>query len=164
FTRYATESVSFFDLAKWLNGLGIRNSFGNLYQGRDISMMLTDEAYLGYPTYSKRRTGRFHRYDADGPNGGIAELEPRLRGTTGPTSSRAARGCMTPSWTARRGTESSVSSAAGTRSPRPPRLPTCTSPACSSAAAAARRWLPTPPGGNTTAPHGTVTGTRVTWP
>lgn len=77
FSRYATEAVSFFDLAKWLNGLGIRNSFGNTFQSNDIRKMLADEAYLGYPTFRKRRSGRFHRYDADG---GIVELEPELRG------------------------------------------------------------------------------------
>jgi DNA invertase Pin-like site-specific DNA recombinase len=77
FTRYATEAVTFFDLAKWLNGLGIRNSFGKLFQSRDIPKMLTDEAYLGHPTFSKRRNGRFHRHDA---KGGITEIEPELRG------------------------------------------------------------------------------------
>jgi hypothetical protein len=78
FRRYATEAVSFFDLAKWLNGLGIRNSFGKLFQSRDVSKMLTDEAYLGYATFSKRRNGRFHRV-AGGNN---LELEPKseLRG------------------------------------------------------------------------------------
>jgi hypothetical protein len=77
FTRYAAEAVSFFDLAKWVNGLGIRNSFGQTFQSNDIRKMLSDEAYLGYPTFRKRRNGRFHRYDADG---GIVELEPELRG------------------------------------------------------------------------------------
>src|SRR5438105_7562126 len=77
FTRYGTEAVTFFDLAKWLNGLGIRNSFGNTFQSNDIRKMLSDEAYLGYPTFRKRRNGRFHRFDGDG---GIVELEPELRG------------------------------------------------------------------------------------
>jgi DNA invertase Pin-like site-specific DNA recombinase len=77
FTRYAAEAVSFFDLAKWLNDLGIRNSFGQKFQSNDIRKMLADEAYLGYPTFRKRRNGRFHRYDADG---GIVEIEPELRG------------------------------------------------------------------------------------
>lgn len=77
FKRYATETATFFDLAKWLNGLGIRNSFGHLFQSRDISKLLTDEAYLGYPTFGKRRNGRFHRFDAEG---GVQELEPELRG------------------------------------------------------------------------------------
>jgi DNA invertase Pin-like site-specific DNA recombinase len=80
FRRYATEAVTFFGLAKWLNDQGIRNSCGRLFQSRDISKMLTDEAYLGYATFGKRRTGRFHRHDADGPGGGIRELEPELRG------------------------------------------------------------------------------------
>src|SRR5262249_28968179 len=39
--------------------------------------MLCDEAYLGYPTFSKRRGGRFHRFDGEG---GIVELEPELKG------------------------------------------------------------------------------------
>jgi DNA invertase Pin-like site-specific DNA recombinase len=77
FRRYATEAVTFFALAKWLNGLGIRNSYGNKFQSVDISKMLSDEAYLGYPTFSKRRNGRFHRHTAEG---GIVELEPGLRG------------------------------------------------------------------------------------
>jgi DNA invertase Pin-like site-specific DNA recombinase len=77
FQRYAAEAVSFFDLAKWLNGLGIRNSFGQTFQSNDVRKMLSDEAYLGYPTFRKRRNGRFHRYDADG---GIVELESELRG------------------------------------------------------------------------------------
>jgi DNA invertase Pin-like site-specific DNA recombinase len=77
FRRYATEAVSFFDLAKWLNRLGIRNSMGNTFQSNDVRKMLWDEAYLGYPTFSKRRSGRFHRHDAEG---GITELEPELRG------------------------------------------------------------------------------------
>jgi DNA invertase Pin-like site-specific DNA recombinase len=76
FGRYAAEAVTFFDLAKWLNGLGIRNSFGNLFQSRDISKMLTSEDYLGYPTFSKRRNGRFHRVKG----GNVAELEPELYG------------------------------------------------------------------------------------
>src|SRR5262249_54803836 len=73
FTRYATEAVSFFDLAKWLNNLGIRNSFGNTFQSNDIRKMLSDEAYLGYPTFSKRRRGRSPRYDA---GGGMGETDP----------------------------------------------------------------------------------------
>ena len=85
FERYAAESVSFFDLAKWLNGLGIRNSFGKMFQSGDVQKMLSDEAYLGYPTFSKRRTGRFHRHDADGPKGGIRELEPELKGKDTPS-------------------------------------------------------------------------------
>jgi hypothetical protein len=76
FERYATETVSFFDLAKWLNSLGICNSFGNAFQSNDIRKMLSDEAYLGYPTFSKRRSGRFHRVQ----EGGITELEPGLKG------------------------------------------------------------------------------------
>jgi|GEM_PF-6255195 hypothetical protein len=75
FDRYATEAVTFFGLAKWLNELGIRNSFGQLFQSRDIAKMLTDEAYLGYPTFSKRRSGRFHRHTANG----IAPVERELR-------------------------------------------------------------------------------------
>jgi hypothetical protein len=77
FHRYATEAVTFFELARWLNSQGIRNSFGNKFQGRDVEKMLEDESYLGYPTFSKRRNGRFHRHDAEGV---VVELEPELRG------------------------------------------------------------------------------------
>jgi hypothetical protein len=77
FTRYAREAVTFFALAKWLNNLGIRNSCGKMFQSRDVTKILSDEAYLGYPTFNKRRAGRFHRHDADG---GIVDLEPELRG------------------------------------------------------------------------------------
>jgi DNA invertase Pin-like site-specific DNA recombinase len=76
FTRYATESITFFALARWLNRQGIRNSFGNCFQSRDISELLRDESYLGYPTFSKRRNGRFHRVAA----GNVFELEPGLKG------------------------------------------------------------------------------------
>jgi DNA invertase Pin-like site-specific DNA recombinase len=47
FTRYATEAVTFFDLAKWLNALGIRNAFGNAFQANDVRKLLSDESYLG---------------------------------------------------------------------------------------------------------------------
>src|SRR5262249_10768950 len=57
--------------------LGIRNSFGQTFQSNDIRKMLSDEAFLGYPTFGKRRSGGFHRYDADG---GVVELESELRG------------------------------------------------------------------------------------
>ena len=40
-------------------------------------LLLSDEVYLGYPTFRKRRNGRFHRFDNEG---GIVELEPELRG------------------------------------------------------------------------------------
>jgi DNA invertase Pin-like site-specific DNA recombinase len=76
FERYASQAVTFFDLAKRLNRLGTRNSFGKLFQARDISKMLMDEAYLGYPCFSKRRAGRFHRVK----EGGILELEAELKG------------------------------------------------------------------------------------
>ena len=77
FTRYATEAVSFYDLAKWLNRTGVRNSFGNKFQSNDVRKMLSDEAYLGYPTFRKRRTGRFKRFDSEG---GVVDLEPELKG------------------------------------------------------------------------------------
>jgi DNA invertase Pin-like site-specific DNA recombinase len=77
FHQYATEAVSFLDLAKRLNRRGLRNSYGNLFQGRDISRMLSDEAYLGYATFNKRRRGRFHRY-AGGDK--FIPPEPELRG------------------------------------------------------------------------------------
>jgi DNA invertase Pin-like site-specific DNA recombinase len=76
FHRYATEAVTFFGLAKWLNKLGVRNSYGNKFQTIDTRKMLSDEAYLGYPTFAKQRSGRFHRHTADG----VVELEPSLRG------------------------------------------------------------------------------------
>jgi DNA invertase Pin-like site-specific DNA recombinase len=77
FQRFATESITFYDIAKWLNGLGIRNSMGNRFQGCEVQRMLRDEVYLGYPCFAKRRAGRFHRHDADG---GVVELEGTLRG------------------------------------------------------------------------------------
>jgi DNA invertase Pin-like site-specific DNA recombinase len=76
FRRYAGESVSLFGLAKELNTLGIRNSFGEAFQGADIRRLLGNEAYLGYPSFGKRRTGRFHRH----AQAGVVELEPGLRG------------------------------------------------------------------------------------
>jgi DNA invertase Pin-like site-specific DNA recombinase len=76
FQRYATESISFAGLAKWLNTLKIRNSFGKLFQSRDIAKMLGDETYLGYPTFARRRRGRFHRV----AGGQVAELDPELKG------------------------------------------------------------------------------------
>jgi DNA invertase Pin-like site-specific DNA recombinase len=53
FRRYASEAVSFRQLAVWPNGLGLRNAFGKGYQSRDIPDILSDEAYLGYPTFGK---------------------------------------------------------------------------------------------------------------
>src|SRR5262249_48789330 len=76
FHKYAAEAVSFFGLARWLNSLGIRNGFGQRYQSRDIPDLLSNEAYLGYPTFSKRRSGRLHRVAA----GVVSRLEPELRG------------------------------------------------------------------------------------
>jgi DNA invertase Pin-like site-specific DNA recombinase len=77
FRRYATEAVTFFDLAKWLNDLRIRNSFGKCFQGRDIEPILSDESYLGFPTFNKNRAGRFHRC----ANGKIEELPEELKRT-----------------------------------------------------------------------------------
>jgi DNA invertase Pin-like site-specific DNA recombinase len=77
FQRYAAERVTFFELAKWLNSLGVRNSFGRMFQAVDVVKMLSDEVYLGTPTFSKRRNGRFHRHSAAG---GVTALEAELRG------------------------------------------------------------------------------------
>src|SRR5262249_35340360 len=71
FARYAAEAVSFAALAKWLNGLGLRNSFGNPFQSRDVPEMLADPAYLGYPSSARGRCGRFLRYEGD-PNDSAA--------------------------------------------------------------------------------------------
>jgi DNA invertase Pin-like site-specific DNA recombinase len=60
FDRYANQRVTFFDLAKWLNEEGARNSFGKEFQPHDIERMLADEAYVGQPTFNKRRNGRFY--------------------------------------------------------------------------------------------------------
>jgi DNA invertase Pin-like site-specific DNA recombinase len=76
FRKYASEAVSFTGLARWLNQLGIRNSFGKRFQARDVSKMLENEVYLGYPTFGKRRKGRFYRP----AGGGLKELEPELKG------------------------------------------------------------------------------------
>src|SRR5262249_30900406 len=77
FSRYATEVVSFFQLAAWLNDtLGIRNSFGGTFQSNDIQKMLSNEAYIGYPSYGKRRRGKYYRID----NGVAVKLEASLYG------------------------------------------------------------------------------------
>jgi DNA invertase Pin-like site-specific DNA recombinase len=57
FRRYATEAVAYFALAKWLNSLGITNSFGKEFQGQDVAKMLTDQAYLGFPTFRGSHDG-----------------------------------------------------------------------------------------------------------
>lgn len=77
FHKYATEAVTFYDLAKWLNKLGVRNAAGNKFQGARFSRLFADESYLGYPTFNKRGRGRFHRYDKEG---GVVELESGLAG------------------------------------------------------------------------------------
>jgi len=77
FERYATEAVSLSELAKWLNDLGIHNSFGKMFQSNDIRRMIRDEVYLGYATFCKHRAGRFKRYDAEK---GVIDIEPELRG------------------------------------------------------------------------------------
>jgi DNA invertase Pin-like site-specific DNA recombinase len=75
FSRYATETVTFFALARWLNDLGMRNSVGQRFQARDIIRMLDDESYLGYPTFAKRRSGRFRRVQ----DGEDKPIDPALR-------------------------------------------------------------------------------------
>jgi DNA invertase Pin-like site-specific DNA recombinase len=60
FQRYASESVSYTELARWLNRLQIRTAHGGLFQAQNIIEMLPDESYLGYPTFNKRRQGKFH--------------------------------------------------------------------------------------------------------
>jgi DNA invertase Pin-like site-specific DNA recombinase len=85
FRRYATETISDKRLARWLDSLQIGNAFGKRFQGRDVPLMLTDEAYLGFPTFNKRQGGKFHQVDGDG---GMALREPGLRGKV--TKSRPA--------------------------------------------------------------------------
>jgi hypothetical protein len=60
FQRFATEAVSYAELARWLNRLQIRTAHGGLFQAQNIIEMLPDESYLGYPTFNKRRQGKFH--------------------------------------------------------------------------------------------------------
>jgi DNA invertase Pin-like site-specific DNA recombinase len=128
FHRYATESVTFFGLAAWLNRLGIRNSFGKMFQGRDIRKLLDDEAYLGYPTFNKRRAGRFHRHDVDG---GIVDLEPELRGKDTANDPadiiKASKRCYEPlidraTWDA---VQRKLNNCKADQDSRPPRAPKC---------------------------------------
>jgi DNA invertase Pin-like site-specific DNA recombinase len=62
FTRFATEAISFGGLARFLNGLGYCNGCGGEFSGRDVQGMLSDEAYMGFATFNKKRRGRFNRY------------------------------------------------------------------------------------------------------
>ena len=71
FRRYASERVTFFDLAKWLNDQGVRNSFGQRFQGRDIAKMLVDRAYLWLPDL--QQTPHRPASTATTPMGGIME-------------------------------------------------------------------------------------------
>jgi DNA invertase Pin-like site-specific DNA recombinase len=75
FGRYAEESISYALLARWLNRLDIRTAFGGLFQSNQVKDMLKDEAYRGYPTFNKRRQGKFHGLR----DGEIAEVEPGRR-------------------------------------------------------------------------------------
>jgi DNA invertase Pin-like site-specific DNA recombinase len=76
FRRYATEKVSCYGLAGWLNGLGVTNSYGKPFQSRDVIEVLEDTAYVGRPGFGRRRKGDFHRL----AGGAVKELEPELRG------------------------------------------------------------------------------------
>jgi DNA invertase Pin-like site-specific DNA recombinase len=62
FKRYGAEAVSFTALAHHLNRLGFRNSYGGLFQGHHVKSMLEDPVYLGYYTYNRRHSGKFHRW------------------------------------------------------------------------------------------------------
>jgi DNA invertase Pin-like site-specific DNA recombinase len=78
FQRYANESISLAGLAKWLNSLKIRTSFGGEFQCSYIVKMLGDETYLGYPTFGRCRGGRFHSISG----GSVVEIDPALKGRT----------------------------------------------------------------------------------
>jgi DNA invertase Pin-like site-specific DNA recombinase len=71
FRRYATETISFAGLAKWLNGLKITNAYHQPFQSRDVLLILGDDSYTGHPTFGRRRKGGFHRIDG----GVVKELE-----------------------------------------------------------------------------------------
>lgn len=62
FKRYATEAVSFTDLAHYLNSVGFRTSYGGRFQGHHLERMLRDPIYLGYYIFNRSRAGKFNRY------------------------------------------------------------------------------------------------------
>jgi DNA invertase Pin-like site-specific DNA recombinase len=67
FKRFATESISFTALAHHLNQLGFRNGYGGHFQGQHVESMLEDPIYLGYYTYNRRHSGKFHRWTKGQP-------------------------------------------------------------------------------------------------
>src|SRR5262245_22212441 len=77
FRRYATESIHFAQLAKWLNGQGMRTAFGGHFQHSDVERMLRDENYLDRPVWGKVNVGKYHRHDASAPG---AKIVPRAEG------------------------------------------------------------------------------------
>ncbi len=71
FNRYATESIGFTTLSRYLNDLGFRSCFGGEFQGCQIEEMLQDPIYTGYPAGNRKHCGKFHRY-----KDGTTVLEP----------------------------------------------------------------------------------------
>jgi hypothetical protein len=67
FERYASESISFTALARYLNDLGFRNSYGGMFLGCHVGAMLEDPIYLGYYSYNKVHLGKFNRYKGGQP-------------------------------------------------------------------------------------------------
>jgi len=62
FKRFATESIGFASLARYLNGLGFRSCYGGEFQGCQIEEMLADPIYIGYQAWNRKHNGKFHRY------------------------------------------------------------------------------------------------------
>ena len=62
FKRFARETIPFTALARSLNEFGFANGYGGAFQGQQVEAMLEDPIYLGYYTWNKRHSGKFHRY------------------------------------------------------------------------------------------------------
>jgi DNA invertase Pin-like site-specific DNA recombinase len=66
FRTYATEAVSFADLARYLNERGFRTACGGRFQSVHIQRMLENPTYMGNYTYGRRHSGKFHRHTKEG--------------------------------------------------------------------------------------------------
>jgi DNA invertase Pin-like site-specific DNA recombinase len=62
FKRYATESIGFTALARWLNKLGWRNAGGGEFQYQQVLEMLRNPVYLGFYVWNKWHFGKFHSF------------------------------------------------------------------------------------------------------
>jgi DNA invertase Pin-like site-specific DNA recombinase len=59
FKRYAAESVSPGELARWLNRLKHRNARGGLFQGKDVRRLLANPIYTGVYAWNRSHSGKF---------------------------------------------------------------------------------------------------------